>query len=151
MTSPTASVTPPAGCCANSRICYGVEPERVAGERYGLNHLSFFRSIRVDGREVMPELIERDDAYTETDTRFFGKDLPRHMGCVLNEYLYYFYYRERAVEHILHSPQTRGEVIEDIYRQMTAELGRLDIECDKEREHLFNRRTIGPPARLRFL
>ncbi len=70
----------------------------------------------------MPELISRDDAYRETDMRFFGKDLLEHMGCVLNEYLYYFYYREQAVSNILHAPQTRGEVIEDINRQMTAEL-----------------------------
>ena len=64
--------------------------------------------------------------------RFFGKDLLEHMGCVLNEYLYYFYYREQAVSNILHAPQTRGEVIEDINRQMTAELSKMDIENDFE-------------------
>ena len=80
----------------------------------------------------MPELISRDDAYRETDMRFFGKDLLEHMGCVLNEYLYYFYYREQAVSNILHAPQTRGEVIEDINRQMTAELSKMDIENDFE-------------------
>ena len=33
--------------------------------------------------------------------RFFEKRLLEDRGCVLNEYLYYFYYREKAVANIL--------------------------------------------------
>ena len=29
--------------------------------------------------------------YTETDMRFFTKDLTKDMGCLLNEYLYYYF------------------------------------------------------------
>ena len=122
----------PSGMLHQFADLYGVSADRIVGECYGLNHLSFFRSIKIDGKEIMPELISRDDAYRETDMRFFGKDLLEHMGCVLNEYLYYFYYREQAVSNILHAPQTRGEVIEDINRQMTAELSKMDIENDFE-------------------
>lgn len=64
---------------------YGVSADHMEGECYGLNHLSFFRSIKIDGKAIMPELIERDDAYDEMDMRFFSKELLRHMGCVLNE------------------------------------------------------------------
>lgn len=99
----------PSGMLHQFADLYGVSADRIVGECYGLNHLSFFRSIKIDGKEIMPELISRDDAYRETDMRFFGKDLLEHMGCVLNEYLYYFYYREQAVSNILHDPQTRGE------------------------------------------
>lgn len=60
-----------------------------------------------------------------------GSFLPGY-GCVLNEYLYYFYYREKAVSNILASNQTRGEVIEEINRQMSAELSQMDIEHDFE-------------------
>lgn len=120
----------PSGMLHQFAQLYGVAPQQVAGECYGLNHLSFFRSIQVDGREIMPELIARDDAYAKTDLRFFDKELLTHIGCVPNEYLYYFYYREQAVAHILHAPQTRGEVIEDINRQMTAELSQMDVERD---------------------
>jgi 6-phospho-beta-glucosidase len=123
----------PSGMLHQFADLYGADASRVQGECYGLNHLSFFRSILLDGREIMPELIARDDAYEKTDLRFFGKDLLQHMGCVLNEYLYYFYYREKAVSNILHAPQTRGEVIEDINRAMTEELSRLDIEHDFDR------------------
>ena len=111
---------------------YGVSADHITGEIYGLNHLSFFQSIKIDGREVMQEMIDDPTAYAETDMRFFQPDLLKHMGCVLNEYLYYFYYREKAVENILKAGVTRGEVIEDINRQMTAELSQMDIENDFE-------------------
>lgn len=123
----------PSGMLHQFADLYGVPVDRVAGECYGLNHLSFFQSITIDGREIMPELIRREDTYRETDMRFFEPELLKHMNCVLNEYLYYFYYREKAVEHILHAPQTRGEIIEEINREMTAELAKLDTEHDFER------------------
>ena len=120
----------PSGMLHQFAALYGVDASRIVGECYGLNHLSFFRSIQIDGREIMPELIARPDAYEKTDLRFFGRDLIEHMGCVLNEYLYYFYYREQAVQNILKAGVTRGEVIEDINRQMTEELSKMDIEND---------------------
>ena len=120
----------PSGMLHQFADLYGVPAERLTGECYGLNHLSFFRQILLDGRDIVPELIARKDAYEETDMRFFEPDLLAHMGMVLNEYLYYFYYREKAVAHILHAPQTRGEVIEEINREMTEKKKKMDIEHD---------------------
>ena len=87
----------------------------------------------VDGEDIMPDLIHDDGAYAHTDLRFFEKDLVLNRGCVPNEYLYYFYYRERAVANVLSSPQTRGELIEEINREMTSELASIDIENDFEK------------------
>ncbi len=120
----------PSGMLHQFAELYGADPDSITGECYGLNHLSFFRSIKIDGKEIMPELIGRDDAYGKTDMRFFDKDLLQHMGMVLNEYLYYFFYREQAVDHILHAPQTRGETIETINREMTKELSKMDVHKD---------------------
>ncbi len=111
----------------------GVDPASVQGECYGLNHLSFFRNVTVDGEDIMSDLIHDDGAYAHTDLRFFEKDLVLNRGCVPNEYLYYFYYRERAVANVLSSPQTRGELIEEINREMTSELASIDIENDFEK------------------
>lgn len=122
----------PSGMLHQFADLYGAPADDMVGECYGLNHLSFFQSIKLRGKEIMPELIERDDAYAETDMRFFDKGLLQHMGCVLNEYLYYFFYREQAVENILKAGVTRGEVIEDINKQMTEELSHMDIENDFE-------------------
>lgn len=122
----------PSGMLHQFADLYGVDASRIYGECYGLNHLSYFQSIQLDGREIMPELIESNEAYAKTDMRFFEKDLIRDRGCVLNEYLYYFYYREKAVENILKAGATRGEVICGINRQMMEELSHIDIENDFE-------------------
>lgn len=111
---------------------YGVPQDSVTGNCYGLNHLSFFESVKLDGREIIPELLKDDRIYTDTDMRFFKKDLVDHMGCILNEYLYYFYYREQAIENIQNAHVTRGEVIREVNKNMTEELSHMDIENDFE-------------------
>lgn len=111
---------------------YGVEQDAVTGNCYGLNHLSFFESVKLDGREIMPELLQDDRIYTDTDMRFFQKDLVDHMGCILNEYLYYFFYREQAIHNIQNAHVTRGEVIRDVNKHMMEELSHMDIENDFE-------------------
>lgn len=120
----------PSGMLHQFAALYGASADEIQGECYGLNHLSYFHSIKLRGKEILPELIEMPQAYEKTDMRFFSPNLLRHYGCVLNEYLYYFYYREKAVANILSSSQTRGETIEEINRQMTKELSQMDIEHD---------------------
>ena len=122
----------PSGMLNSFASLYGAEEGSVKGEVYGLNHLSYFKSITLDGREIMPELIENDEAYEKTDMRYFEKDLLKERGCVLNEYLYYFYYREKALENILNAEKTRGEQILEINRKMTEQLSGVDIENNFE-------------------
>ncbi|MEG1520122.1 MAG: 6-phospho-beta-glucosidase, partial [Clostridia bacterium] len=104
----------------------------VVGECYGLNHLSFFNSIKANGKEVLFDLISNDEAYEKTDLRFFDKELLLNEKQVPNEYLYYFYYREKAIDNILKSKKTRGETIMEINKKMTEELSSMDIENDFE-------------------
>ncbi len=120
----------PSGMLRSFEKLYGAPEGSAKGELYGLNHLSYFKSVEIGGRDVLPELIENDRAYTETDLRYFEKSLLRERGAILNEYLYYFYYREKAVANILAAPQTRGEQIAEINRKMTAELEKIDVEKD---------------------
>lgn len=122
----------PSGMLRSFALLYNENPNNISGEVYGLNHLSYFKSIILNGKEIMPELIENDDAYKKTDMRYFEKELLRERKSVLNEYLYYFYYREKAVENILNAEQTRGEQIRDINKNMTAELSEMDVENDFE-------------------
>ena len=120
----------PSSLLASFAALYGVSPDRVTGSCYGLNHLSFFNGIQLDGREILPELLRDERLYTQTDMRFFEPELVARMGCILNEYLYYFFYREQAVQHILDAGQTRGELIARINREMTRELSAMDVERD---------------------
>lgn len=120
----------PSGMLRSFAKLYGSDPDNIRGEVYGLNHLSYFDSITLDGRDILDELIENDEAYTSTDMRYFEKELLRDRGSILNEYLYYFYYREQAVDNILKADKTRGEQICEINKAMTRELKGVDIEND---------------------
>ena len=135
----------PSGMLRTFEKLYGAPEGSAKGEVYGLNHLSYFKSVTMNGREVLHELIENDRAYVDTDLRYFEKSLLRERGAILNEYLYYFYYREKAVANILAAPQTRGEQIAEINKKMTAELERLDVEKDFDKalaifEHWYGER-----------
>ncbi len=135
----------PSGMLRTFEKLYGAPEGSAKGELYGLNHLSYFSSIKLGGREVLHELIENDRAYRETDLRYFEKSLLRERNAILNEYLYYFYYREQAVANILAAPQTRGEQIAEINKKMTAELEQIDVEHDFDKalaifEHWYGER-----------
>lgn len=93
----------------------------------GLNHLSYFTGVSLNGTEILPEILQNPELYTMTDMRYFEPALARHIGCLLNEYLYYYYYREHSVENILHAGKTRGECIAEINRQMLKELEGMDV------------------------
>lgn len=122
----------PSGMLRSFEKLYGAEEGSAKGEIFGLNHLSYFTSIKINGKEMIDEIIDNDEAYEKTDLRYFEKDLLKSRKSVLNEYLYYFYYREKALANILNADKTRGEQIAEINRHMTAELEKIDIENDFE-------------------
>ncbi|MCD7722975.1 MAG: 6-phospho-beta-glucosidase [Clostridiales bacterium] len=111
------------------KLC-GAGENSAVGEIYGLNHLSYFTSIKIDGKEMLPKLINMKEAYEKTDMRLFDKELLLARKAILNEYLYYFYYSEKALKNILNAPKTRGEQILEINKKMTAALKDIDIEKD---------------------
>ena len=92
----------------------------------GLNHLGWIRDVAVDGRSRQRELLANYPALKAVghEWSLFEPELVRALGLLPNEYLYYFYYRDRAVRHIRDSGSTRGMQIEAINRPLWQELGR---------------------------
>lgn len=70
----------PTGMLRGFAHLYGVDPDSVTASCYGLNHLSFFDSIRFSGREMLPTLMDDPRVYVETDMRFFTPALAKKMG-----------------------------------------------------------------------
>jgi 6-phospho-beta-glucosidase len=103
------------------------EPSALSMEVYGLNHLSFFEKITLRDKDITQDIIRDERAYTETDLRFFEPELVRHLGCIPNEYLYYYYYPEKALVNIRTASRTRGELIRDINTGMMRELSSKNI------------------------
>ena len=112
-----------------------VTEDEFSMECFGLNHLSWFRKFLINGKDITKELIRDKRLYSETEMHIFDPELVEISGgdVLLNEYLYFFYYREKAVASILDAKQTRGESILDINRAMTEKLEKLDIESDIEK------------------
>lgn len=100
---------------------------------YGLNHLSWADQVCIQGRDILPQLLEQD-AFVQHFHQFayFDRQLIRSLKKIPNGYLYYFYHRERALENMLRSPQSRGEAIRAINEQMMAELCAMDIRTQPE-------------------
>ena len=104
--------------------------ETLKMDVFGLNHLSYFTAIKENGLDITKELLKDPLLYTETDMRYFEPELPQNWNLLFNEYLYYFYYREKAVQNILESKSTRGESILSINQNMLQELASFDPEKD---------------------
>ena len=66
--------------------------------------------------------MESENKRRTADLKFFDKGLLKFLKEIPNEYLYYYYYRERAVANILAADKTRGEIIAEINENMTKEL-----------------------------
>ncbi len=129
----------PSGFLRQVAKLYKRPAEDFKAELMGLNHLSYFTSLKLDGRELIPEILRNPALYANTDMRYFEPDVAKHLGCLLNEYLYYFYYREKAVANILGASQTRGEHIEKINNLMLKELSKLDAKRDfEEMLHIYS-------------
>jgi 6-phospho-beta-glucosidase len=117
----------PAGLCRRSARALGVEPDRVAFDYAGLNHLGWLRAVRQQGRDLLPELLADDAALAGFEEgRLFGADWIRAIGALPNEYLYYYYFTAEAIA-AMGAGDTRGEFVarqqQAFYRAAAAEPG----------------------------
>ncbi len=95
----------------------GVRPEQVSLEHVGLNHLSWERAIRIDGRDVLPELIERDpDMLVE----MAGSSVERirRLRALPSYYLHYYDDTAGVLEEQRRGGQTRAEDVMAIERDL---------------------------------
>jgi 6-phospho-beta-glucosidase len=94
----------------------GVTPESVMLGHAGLNHLTWIRTVQVDGEDVLPELLRvHGDEIAE------HVELPRriidNLGAVPSYYLRYYYEHDRVVQELLGS-RSRAEEVMDVEREL---------------------------------
>jgi 6-phospho-beta-glucosidase len=101
------------------RLCarlLGVEPDRVLVDQVGLNHLTWIRAVRLEGRDVLPDLlIANGEALAEEI------ELPRgvldDLGAIPSYYLRYFYAHDRVLaEQQVGVP--RAQTVAEIEREL---------------------------------
>jgi len=101
-----------------------VEPESVVVDQVGLNHLTWVREIRVDGHDVLPQLL---DEHGDELAGVSGLPLrvAEELGALPSYYLRYFYAHDRVLAEQLGGTPRALEV-------MQIERGLLDLYRDPE-------------------
>jgi 6-phospho-beta-glucosidase len=92
----------------------GLPREQVHADYAGLNHCGWIHRVLVDGRDRLPELLERFEELQAADEQWglFDPALVRAIGMLPMEYLYFYYYRDAAVAHIRGSGGSRGRQLQ---------------------------------------
>lgn len=109
----------------------GVEESQFTFNSFGLNHFSWFNQFKVNGEDVSEQVLNHPDLFTKTEMRLFDKEiLASTDNHLLNEYLYFYLYTERAIRLSNESTKTRGELILQVNKDMKQQLAEIDIESD---------------------
>jgi 6-phospho-beta-glucosidase len=92
-----------------------ITPQRAELDTLGLNHLSWHRGLRIDGRDVWPEVIEsylaelRQEADPEWDPHTIEST-----RMIPNYYLQYYYFTDRKLAEQQKWPPSRAEQVMEI-------------------------------------
>jgi alpha-galactosidase/6-phospho-beta-glucosidase family protein len=108
----------------------GVPSDEVHADYFGLNHAGWIHRVLVDGVDRLPEILDRYEELQRADGSWsiFDPELVRTLGMLPMEYLYFYYYRDRAVEHIVRSGSSRGEQVATLNASLWSQL-RASIEA----------------------
>jgi 6-phospho-beta-glucosidase len=94
----------------------GVAPDRVLVDQVGLNHLTWIRAVWLDGRDVLPDVL---DSFGDAIAQEI--ELPRPLldmlGAIPSYYLRYFYAEREVVAEQQVTPP-RAQVVMDIERRL---------------------------------
>jgi 6-phospho-beta-glucosidase len=106
---------------------FGVAPESVALDHFGLNHLTWIRGVRVDGKEVLPEVLagRAEELAEEIE---LPPALIRHLGVVPSYYLRYYYQHDAVVQELRTAP-TRASAVAGMERRL------LEMYADPALDH----------------
>lgn len=110
----------------------GIPNARLRHEVFGLNHLSWTRSVKVDvdengnGEEVLPGLLSDPQFIASNHMAMFDPIIIEQQHMFLNEYLHYFYHRDEALKALLAKSETRGEEVVRLTREMLDRLEEIN-------------------------
>lgn len=102
----------PGGLHRRAAAALGLAARAVQPDYVGLNHLGWLRGLTHQGRDVLPDLLADEQALAcLEEALMFGLPWLRTLGCIPNEYLYYYYFTREAIGSIRAMDDTRGEFL----------------------------------------
>jgi 6-phospho-beta-glucosidase len=102
----------------------GVDPERVLVDQVGLNHLTWVRAVRVEGDDVLPELLAEHGETLAAENEL-SPGLVAELGVLPSYYLHYFYEHDAVFAEQLEGTPRAHTVMEiehgllELYRKPT--------------------------------
>jgi 6-phospho-beta-glucosidase len=89
----------PEDLCGRVAAALGRRPEELWFDYFGINHLGWLRGVLDQGRDLLPALLADTDRLESIEEgRLFGAEWLRLVGMIPNEYLYYFYFQQQALD-----------------------------------------------------
>jgi 6-phospho-beta-glucosidase len=107
----------------------GAEPNRVRIDVVGLNHLSWVRTVYLDGEDVTDTLIDRVVRAAREDPSLFDPDLIEALRMLPSSYLQYFYHQQRILEEQREGGRTRGEEVWEIEQNLLDQYRDPELCC----------------------
>jgi 6-phospho-beta-glucosidase len=95
---------------------YGVEPDQVLIGQVGLNHLTWIRSVLVDGEEKLPELLDKHAQEIADEVRMPVR-LIEELAAIPSYYLRYYYLHDEVVS-AQRTGTPRASEVDAIERQL---------------------------------
>jgi 6-phospho-beta-glucosidase len=95
----------------------GVPPAAVSLGHVGLNHLTWERSVTVDGKDMLPDLLAAhlDDITEDVE---MPSALLRRLGMIPSYYLRYYYEHDKVVSGLLEAPRTRAQAVMEVEAEL---------------------------------
>jgi 6-phospho-beta-glucosidase len=93
-----------------------VAPGRVLVDQVGLNHLTWVRAVRLDGNDILPELL-RDHGDELADHAGQPRAVLEELGVIPSYYLRYFYFHDRVLDE-QRTGVPRAATVAEIERQL---------------------------------
>jgi len=90
---------------------FGLTPDELYLDYFGLNHLGWVRGAFQAGRDLLPRFIAMLRGSGTMPGLPFDAEFIASLGMIPNEYLFYYYHSREAVDNILRDGKTRGEQI----------------------------------------
>ena len=94
----------------------GVDHQRITLDHVGLNHLTWERSVRLDGVDVLPQLLA-SHGQALADRLHMPIDVVRRLGVIPSYYLRYFYAHDEVLAEQLVEP-SRAEQVAGMEREL---------------------------------
>ena len=121
-----AGITRTIGVCDTPRELFeslaallGVPSREVFFDYFGLNHLGWVRSVQVNGRDRLRELLDRPERLAHAyHVPLFTPEYLQTLRLLPTEYVYFYLHGPEAVEKLKRAGRTRGEMVGEQEQQL---------------------------------